>query len=153
MQWLDDMKTQFVTNFTRNIVCHFTDGDAYRNASTGAMTNAQPTDIEWVRFTGVGGSTFNATIGTAASRLKRQPFNIVISVFVPRTRSFNATNGAKYIIDDLDTAMFFDDLTTADIGCIQMNQEEPKTVDYIYGDSGDIWNQINVTYQYFYQYI
>ena len=153
MQWLDDMKTQFIANFTRNIVCHFPDGDIYMNMSSAATVQEQPTGTEWIRFTGIGGSTFNATIGDHTQRLKRQPFNIVVSVFIPRNRTYNATNGAKAIIDDLDAAMFFDDLMTADVGCIQMAQDEPKIEDYFYGASGEPWNQVNVTYQYFYQYI
>jgi hypothetical protein len=88
MRWLDDIKTRLITNFTTNIVCHFADGDFYRNMSTGAMVVDQPTDTEWIRFTVVPGSTFNDTIGTATTKLKRALFNVRVSIFVPRSQVF-----------------------------------------------------------------
>lgn len=150
MKWLDDIKTQFINGFSRDIVCHFADGDIYRNMSTGASVSEQPVNTEWMRFSVSTGSVSNLTIGTATSKLKSQVFNVNISVFVPRNSTFNA---AAAIESDADAAMIFESIVTADPGCISMDESEPKIQDIIYADSGEVWNQINLTYRYFYRYI
>lgn len=150
MQWLDDIKTKFITNFTNDIVCHFADGDLYRNCSTGAIVASQPTNTTWIRFSAITGSVANATIGQASQRLKREPFNVVISIFVPRTTTFN---GAASLISSLDTAMLLDDFVTGEGGCIQLATDEQKFQDVIYAADGEIWNQINITYRYTYTYV
>lgn len=150
MQWLDDVKTKFITRFTENIVCHFSDGDLYRNCSTGAIVTSQPTDTKWIRFTAINGATSNATIGQGSQRLKREPFNVIVSIFVPRSETFAST---ATLINALDTAMFFDDFISGEGGCIQLATDEPKFQDVFYAENGEILNQVNITYRYTYTYV
>jgi hypothetical protein len=118
--------------------------------STGALVVDQPSDTEWIRFTVVPGSTFNDTIGTATTKLKRALFNVRVSIFVPRSQVFA---DAQTLTDSLDAAMIFEPIVTVDGGCIQMDEVEPKLTDIFYAANGEIWNQVEVTYQYLYRYV
>jgi hypothetical protein len=118
--------------------------------STGALVVDQPADTEWLRFTVVPGSTFNDTIGTATTKLTRALYTGRVSIFRPRSPVFA---DAQTLTDSLDDAMIFNQIITGDGGCIQMDEIEPKLTDVFYAANGEIWNQIEVTYQYVYRYV
>ena len=150
MRYIDDIKTKFITGFTRDITCHFADGDIYRNMSTSATVQDQPTGGTWVRFSTFQGATMYSTIGQGAAKLKETPFFVRISVFVPKNKTFNEL---AIIETELDSALIGIEMPTNEGGRIYGNTAEPKETDVFYGESGDVWNRVSYTYRYYYRYV
>ena len=158
MSYKDDMTALFVANHSYPFPVQL-EGLGFVNIIGGAVTPAdRPTSSPWLRLSFTGGSTSNATIGTSNTRLKREPFNVDIQIFVPRTTWTSETIYTYSLPDQieraLDAFMITDGFSTAgEEGTIYSAQDEPKFKNTPSPSDEDTWLLTFISYQYLYQYV
>lgn len=158
MQYLDDLISLFVANYSQPYPVELP-GLGVCTISGGTVApSTQPTDSPWLRFSVTAGSTFNATIGTVDSRLKSEPFNINIQIFIPRTTSTSETaytySVPATVERHLDGFMLTDGFNASgEEAVISSAQDEPKFKSTPPPEAGDNWILTLVSYQYLYRYV
>lgn len=156
--YYDDMLTLFVANYDQPYPVELPGFGACSIVNGVVMQAEQPTDAPWLRVSFTGGTTANATIGTSTTKLKREPFNFNVQIFVPRSDSSNETI-YTYAIPatverHLDSFLITDGLNaTGEAGLIFSDQAEPKFKATIPPDEKDVWRLTTIAYQYLYQYV
>lgn len=157
MRYYDDIIGLFVSNYALDYPVEF-NGLGCVNVESGVVSEtSQPTDEPWLRVTVNGGSTIHASIGTVATKLKREPFDFAVEIFIPRTTMTSSTRYTPYtsvaIEEHLDGFLLVDGWRVADGGTIYTEQSEPKFKSTPQPSAEDTWQRVLITYQYVYQYI
>lgn len=158
MQYTDDMINLFVANYTFDYPVKIV-GLGEVKITAGVVT---PTTIDesrpWLELSFTPLSTFNATIGTRDSRLKRELFFFNVQMHIPRTTYTSDTiyTYATFtpVVEELDYFLITDGFTASgQEGLIYSDQVEVKTSNLVPVSDKDTWISLTLGYNYVYQYI